>query len=162
MFSGAIFVIIAGILRCVLILLAGPNGAEQAGSWAVRETFVAVVVSNMPILYSLLRGFFKSISDYYSKRFEVKYSDNVRMDERSGSIKPHRRSGRSRDNASAYPIVSSSSEHIIQGDSEDKPHWHQHTNSRGDPDGQPNRIVVATRMTVQSEPTAQALSRSTN
>ncbi|KAI9673615.1 MAG: hypothetical protein M1817_002252 [Caeruleum heppii] len=53
MFSGGIFVIMAGILRCVLILTAGANGAQQAGSWACRETFVAVVIGNIPMIYPL-------------------------------------------------------------------------------------------------------------
>lgn len=54
-FGGGIFVIMAGILRCVLILTDPVNGARQAGSWAVRETFVAVVIGNVPMIYPLLR-----------------------------------------------------------------------------------------------------------
>lgn len=27
------------------------QGAQQAGTWAVRETFVAVVVTNLPVVY---------------------------------------------------------------------------------------------------------------
>lgn len=34
---------------------AGANGAEQAGSWACRETFVAVVIGNIPMIYPLVR-----------------------------------------------------------------------------------------------------------
>ncbi|KAJ5141562.1 hypothetical protein N7526_002557 [Penicillium atrosanguineum] len=56
LFSGGLFVMMAGILRCVLILTAGANGAEQAGSWACRETFVAVLIGNIPMIYPLLRG----------------------------------------------------------------------------------------------------------
>ena len=83
MFGGGIFVTMAGILRCVLILTVchlsthssssltqfptklpqNPiTGAEQAGSWAVRETFVAVVTSNIPMIYPLLRRWFYSLS----------------------------------------------------------------------------------------------------
>jgi hypothetical protein len=85
LFSGGIFVTMAGILRCVLIItvrcLPTPilplplplprthpltilppqdpvNGAQQAGSWACRETFVAVVTSNLPMIFPLLRRFF--------------------------------------------------------------------------------------------------------
>lgn len=36
----------AGILRCVLILRDPVGGAQQAGSWAVRETFVATIIGN--------------------------------------------------------------------------------------------------------------------
>lgn len=69
-FSGAIFVMACGILRAALVLqvsrrtvkmwtstlltisLQDPvGGAQAAGSWAVRETFVAVVVCNMPLVY---------------------------------------------------------------------------------------------------------------
>src|ERR1700761_2070761 len=75
LFSGGLFVMMCGILRCVLILTvrpdpkaqpsqineftnslqAGANGAEQAGSWACRETFVAVVIGNVPMIYPLIR-----------------------------------------------------------------------------------------------------------
>ncbi|EFX02433.1 hypothetical protein CMQ_2482 [Grosmannia clavigera kw1407] len=55
LFSGGAFVTVAGILRCVLILTNPVTGAQQAGSWAVRETFVAVVTSNAPIIFPLLR-----------------------------------------------------------------------------------------------------------
>ena len=146
----------------MLILLAGPNGAEEAGSWAVRETFVAVVVSNVPILYSIVRGFVKSISEYHTKRFEIKSSENVRMNNVSGSLNRNRRSGRSRDLGLAYPNDSGSLEHIVQeGDLESKSDWHEHTKSQAsgrpsfgtrDADNRPARITVATRMTVESEP----------
>lgn len=82
LFSGGLFVMMAGILRCMLILTvwhslienaqnlkqntdtnachfhtyqAGKNGAEQAGSWACRETFVAVLIGNLPMIYPLFR-----------------------------------------------------------------------------------------------------------
>jgi hypothetical protein len=54
LFSGGIFVMIAGILRCILILTDEVNGAQQAGSWAVRETFVAVITSNLPMIFPLV------------------------------------------------------------------------------------------------------------
>ncbi|KAK1749791.1 hypothetical protein QBC47DRAFT_129792 [Echria macrotheca] len=54
LFSGGLFVTMAGILRCVLILTDPINGAQQAGSWAVRETFVAVVTSNLPMVFPLV------------------------------------------------------------------------------------------------------------
>lgn len=45
----------AGILRCVLIVKDPINGARAAGSWACRETFVAVVIGNIPMIYPLTR-----------------------------------------------------------------------------------------------------------
>ncbi|KAM7211357.1 hypothetical protein V8F06_013265 [Rhypophila decipiens] len=54
LFSGGLFVTMAGILRCVLILTDPVNGAQMAGSWAVRETFVAVITSNIPMIVPLI------------------------------------------------------------------------------------------------------------
>ncbi|KAJ5171008.1 uncharacterized protein N7500_003791 [Penicillium coprophilum] len=68
LFSGGLFVMMAGILRCVLILTAGANGAQQAGSWACRETFVAVVIGNIPMIYPLMRRFTKRAGLYISSR----------------------------------------------------------------------------------------------
>ncbi|KAH9230535.1 hypothetical protein K456DRAFT_1898110 [Colletotrichum gloeosporioides 23] len=61
LFSGGIFVTMAGILRCVLIISDPVNGASQAGSWAVRETFVAVVTTNVPMIFPLIRRWFSPI-----------------------------------------------------------------------------------------------------
>lgn len=55
LFSGGIFVTMAGILRCILILTNPITGAQQAGSWACRETFVAVVTTNLPMVFPLIR-----------------------------------------------------------------------------------------------------------
>ncbi|KAL8721224.1 MAG: hypothetical protein Q9225_002036 [Loekoesia sp. 1 TL-2023] len=55
MFSGGILVTVAGILRCVLILTAGANGPAQAGEWSIRESFIAVIVGNLPMLYTLFQ-----------------------------------------------------------------------------------------------------------
>ncbi|KIW68453.1 hypothetical protein PV04_04396 [Phialophora macrospora] len=59
-FSGAIFVMACGILRAALILEDPIGGAQAAGSWAVRETFVAVVVCNLPLVYQGGRRLTKS------------------------------------------------------------------------------------------------------
>ncbi|XXG98835.1 hypothetical protein Hte_005165 [Hypoxylon texense] len=55
LFSGAIFVAVAGILRGVSILTAGPEGAVTGSEWACRETFVAIVVTNLPIIHPFFR-----------------------------------------------------------------------------------------------------------
>ncbi|KAJ8108444.1 hypothetical protein OPT61_g8169 [Boeremia exigua] len=60
-FGGGIFVIMAGILRCVLIIKDPVNGAQAAGSWVCHETFVAVVIGNMPMIYPLTRRGVKKV-----------------------------------------------------------------------------------------------------
>ncbi|RAH70211.1 uncharacterized protein BO66DRAFT_392013 [Aspergillus aculeatinus CBS 121060] len=66
LFSGGLFVMAAGILRCVLIVTAGANGASQAGSWACRETFVAVLIGNLPMIYPVCRRMVKRAGSYWS------------------------------------------------------------------------------------------------
>ncbi|KAE8379390.1 hypothetical protein BDV26DRAFT_170520 [Aspergillus bertholletiae] len=68
LFSGGTFVMAAGILRCVLIVTAGANGAQQAGSWACRETFVAVVIGNAPMIYPLFRRIARRAGWYISTK----------------------------------------------------------------------------------------------
>lgn len=38
------------------------NGAQLAGSWAVRETFVAVVTTNLPMLSSIIQSCLRGVS----------------------------------------------------------------------------------------------------
>jgi hypothetical protein len=56
LFSGGVFVVVCATLRCVLIVTNPIDGAQLAGSWAVRETFVAVVTTNLPLAFTLVKG----------------------------------------------------------------------------------------------------------
>ncbi|KAF7556521.1 hypothetical protein G7Z17_g1313 [Cylindrodendrum hubeiense] len=55
LFSGGIFVMVAGLLRCVLILQNPTKGPQQGASWAVRESFVAVATSSLPMTWGWMR-----------------------------------------------------------------------------------------------------------
>ncbi|KAI1371623.1 hypothetical protein F4677DRAFT_305867 [Hypoxylon crocopeplum] len=55
LFSGGLFVVACAILRCALIVTDPVNGAQLAGSWAVRETFVAVITTNLPMVFPLIK-----------------------------------------------------------------------------------------------------------
>ncbi|KAF0329418.1 integral membrane protein pth11-like protein [Colletotrichum asianum] len=59
MFSGGFLEMAFGILRCVSILTAGETDSAQSGYWSVRESFVSVVLTNMPMVYPL----FKTVID---------------------------------------------------------------------------------------------------
>ncbi|EEH05444.1 conserved hypothetical protein [Histoplasma capsulatum G186AR] len=37
------------------------NGAQSAGSWAVRETFIAVITTNMPMIFPLMKSWFSTV-----------------------------------------------------------------------------------------------------
>ncbi|GJC81028.1 hypothetical protein ColLi_03866 [Colletotrichum liriopes] len=92
LFSGGIFVTMAGILRCVLIITNPVTGAQQAGSWAVRETFVAIVTTNIPMIFPLVRRWlspiFGSITSTLSRGTNNRYGNSKRSDlPAPGSIK---------------------------------------------------------------------------
>ncbi|KAF1929000.1 uncharacterized protein M421DRAFT_61593 [Didymella exigua CBS 183.55] len=74
-FGGGVFVMMAGILRCVLIIKDPIHGAQAAGSWAVRETFVAVVIGNVPMIYPLTR---RGVEKVYSMAGASRYGRSQR------------------------------------------------------------------------------------
>ncbi|SPO06173.1 related to integral membrane protein PTH11 [Cephalotrichum gorgonifer] len=61
LFSGALFIMMASIIRAVVISTAGLTGAIDGSQWACRETFVAIVVTNLPIIHPIIRKGAKKI-----------------------------------------------------------------------------------------------------
>ncbi|KAJ5919303.1 hypothetical protein N7466_010246 [Penicillium verhagenii] len=75
LFSGGLFVMIStpnslgsALTNNRVLFKAGANGAEQAGSWACRETFVAVVIGNIPMIYPLIRRFARRAGLYLTTK----------------------------------------------------------------------------------------------
>ncbi|ORY71531.1 uncharacterized protein BCR38DRAFT_359048 [Pseudomassariella vexata] len=68
LFSGAFFVMAAAILRCVFLMENSKTGASQSGAWACRETFVSVIVSNLPPIWSSSRISWRRFNDTSSRR----------------------------------------------------------------------------------------------
>lgn len=62
MFCGGSLTAIFGILLCTFVLLDRPNGPELAGAWSCRESFVAVFISNLPIMYPIIHRFFRNLA----------------------------------------------------------------------------------------------------
>ncbi|KAI1378023.1 hypothetical protein F4677DRAFT_414238 [Hypoxylon crocopeplum] len=54
LFSGGLLIIVCALLRATFIITDPINGAQQAGSWAVRETFVAVITTNLPMVFPFI------------------------------------------------------------------------------------------------------------
>ncbi|KAJ4984890.1 hypothetical protein SVAN01_09584 [Stagonosporopsis vannaccii] len=101
-FGGGVFVMMAGILRCALIINDPINGAQAAGSWACRETFVAVVIGNIPMIYPLTRRGVEKVysmaggsKDEQRSRSNGYQRDGESLPLKSSLSKPARR-GRSR------------------------------------------------------------------
>ncbi|KAF3003712.1 hypothetical protein E8E13_009128 [Curvularia kusanoi] len=55
LFSGGWIVIIFGILRCATLVSVGPTQPSESGQWSVRESFLAVVISNGPMIFPLFK-----------------------------------------------------------------------------------------------------------
>ncbi|KAI0552172.1 hypothetical protein F4679DRAFT_536230 [Xylaria curta] len=86
LFSGGVFIIVCALIRAVLIVTDPVGGAQTAGSWAVRETFVAVITTNLPMVFPLVSGWVKPIitslarsvrSETYEKSTDGKFRRNV-------------------------------------------------------------------------------------
>ncbi|KAB8074039.1 hypothetical protein BDV29DRAFT_127641 [Aspergillus leporis] len=54
--SAGVFVLICAILKSVFVLVDPLNGAQLAGAWGTRETFVAVITTNLPMIFHLFRS----------------------------------------------------------------------------------------------------------
>ncbi|RYP50150.1 hypothetical protein DL768_004267 [Monosporascus sp. mg162] len=55
LFSGGLLTMVFGILRCITLVTVGATEPSESGQWSVRETFVAVLVSNGPQVVPLFR-----------------------------------------------------------------------------------------------------------
>ncbi|KAH6972115.1 hypothetical protein BKA56DRAFT_593736 [Ilyonectria sp. MPI-CAGE-AT-0026] len=56
--STGIFVLVCATLKSIFVLVDPVNGAALAGAWGTREAFVAVITTNLPLLFPLLRAWF--------------------------------------------------------------------------------------------------------
>jgi hypothetical protein len=54
MFCGGLITAVFGGLRCGYVLGDGKNGPQLAGEWSCRESFVAIFITNFPILFPIL------------------------------------------------------------------------------------------------------------
>ncbi|RAL03335.1 uncharacterized protein BO80DRAFT_350386 [Aspergillus ibericus CBS 121593] len=53
--GAGIFVLVCATLKSVFLLVEPTNGASIADEWGTRETFVAVITTNLPMVFHLLR-----------------------------------------------------------------------------------------------------------
>ncbi|KAG4293654.1 hypothetical protein FPRO06_00239 [Fusarium proliferatum] len=148
LFSGALFIMMAGTIRAVTILTAGPNGAVAGSQWACRETFVAIIVTNLPIIQPLIRkgASMIGLSVLFSRGTKsASQSHQLRSSEMGGS---RFNTSRRRGPGSSHPLATvpqtaawASDEHILP--------------DAGKPAGAGGGIVVAQEISVQSEVTTE-------
>lgn len=75
----------------VFLFQAGANGAEQAGSWACRETFVAVVIGNVPMIYPLFRRLARRAGLYITTKSGTQSYPAYQLSDGDGSGYPKRK-----------------------------------------------------------------------
>ncbi|GAB7322998.1 hypothetical protein MBLNU13_g05525t1 [Cladosporium sp. NU13] len=116
LFSGAGFIILASIIRAVTILTSVTEGAVSGSSWAYRETFVAIVVTNLPIIHPLLRQLGKAIGlgtllsmKIKSRSQSYPLQDGAGIENRKGTIRKTHTHPLSAADGSAW----ASDEHIL-------------------------------------------------
>ncbi|KKA25460.1 hypothetical protein T310_0484 [Rasamsonia emersonii CBS 393.64] len=140
LFSGAAFVIMAGIIRAVVILKSGPDGAVAGSQWACRETFVSIVVSNLPIIQPLIRKGAVKIG------LSALFSSYVRTSQKNPLSSKEHQSGHELRKRNPHPLsipkgtAWGSDEHILE---------------QGENNGQPEpskEITVIQETVIESEP----------
>ncbi|KAI2618403.1 hypothetical protein GGR54DRAFT_648146 [Hypoxylon sp. NC1633] len=114
MFSGGFLEMAFGILRCVSILTLGDIDPAQSGYWSVRESFVSVVLTNLPMIYPMFRKFIeKTRSANRSKATSQGDSRGYRLN----SLPPNRIDATGRRKQSSFSVPSDtgwgSEEHIV-------------------------------------------------
>ncbi|KAI1359952.1 hypothetical protein F5Y08DRAFT_318392 [Xylaria arbuscula] len=113
LFSGGIIVIIFAILRATFIITDPVNGAQVAGSWAVRETFVSVITTNLPMVFPLFKSRLSSMFGSISR-----FTGNSTNKSSNGALRSHK-SWRGRGPRTANPIpdftYTESEEQIVKG-----------------------------------------------
>ncbi|KAI1477703.1 hypothetical protein F4774DRAFT_189112 [Daldinia eschscholtzii] len=115
MFSGGFLEMAFGILRCVSILTLGDIDPAQSGYWSVRESFVSVVLTNMPMVYPMFRRFIeKGLSASRSKVTSEGDSRGYKLSSlpgRAAAVGRNQKPSASEPNDTAWD----SEEHIMSG-----------------------------------------------
>ncbi|KAM5346021.1 hypothetical protein ACJ41O_011882 [Fusarium nematophilum] len=135
----------AGTIRAVTILSSGPEGAASGSSWACRETFVAIIVTILPIIQPLIRkgASMIGLSVLFSRQTKSNgESHQLRSSEIDGS-----RFGTRKTRTQTHPLsvpqptAWGSDEHILPKDSDGRS---THKDGNGG-------IIIAQEINVQSE-----------
>ncbi|KAJ5684725.1 uncharacterized protein N7477_001070 [Penicillium maclennaniae] len=53
--GAGVFILVCATLKSVFLIIEPDNGAQLADEWGTRETFVAVITTNLPMIFHLLR-----------------------------------------------------------------------------------------------------------
>ncbi|KAF5510889.1 hypothetical protein CGCS363_v003667 [Colletotrichum siamense] len=107
--GAGIFVLVCATLKSIFVLVDPVNGAQLAGTWGTRETFVAVVTTNLPMIFPLIRTWLKPLWPSMLRSSKKAYKTPSGFQTIGGGNGQYGNSQRSRDRrtgpSSANPIT---------------------------------------------------------
>jgi hypothetical protein len=128
LFSGGLAVIMCATIRCVLLTIDPKTGAPVSGNWAIREAFVAIITTNFPVVFSLVKGMLgpafssRGTSDPSKLKGSSGHEMGTNLESKGGS-ESARRTGKGREGASKMTttqmLLSESEENILKGNGDD-------------------------------------------
>jgi len=80
--GAGLFVLVCSTIKSIILLLEPDNGPESAGRWGARESFVALVTTNLPVIFPLFKTMLKPW-----KQSERRTSAEAKLKPRSGSVR---------------------------------------------------------------------------
>ncbi|PYI01616.1 hypothetical protein BO78DRAFT_327150 [Aspergillus sclerotiicarbonarius CBS 121057] len=99
--GAGIFVLVCATVKSVFLLVEPANGASIADEWGTRETFVAVITTNLPMVFHLLRTWLaRGFGSAFQSSHKTYQSPSGRLERLRGGASRNR--GR---NASTEPIT---------------------------------------------------------
>ncbi|KAM4067161.1 hypothetical protein HRG_001157 [Hirsutella rhossiliensis] len=86
MFCGGLITIAFGAARCSLILQDDSKSGESAARWSDRETFVAIILTNVPVLFPLIRQYFRHTKNVSYRGYNGTNGDSIRSRSKGGVV----------------------------------------------------------------------------
>ncbi|CAK7212667.1 hypothetical protein SCUCBS95973_001541 [Sporothrix curviconia] len=75
--GAGIFVLVCSLLKTVFAMTDQVNGAQEAGSWGTREVFVSVSITNLPMVFHLMRQLLQPLfGSILGSTANTKYNNN--------------------------------------------------------------------------------------
>ncbi|KAL2128639.1 hypothetical protein VTI74DRAFT_8912 [Chaetomium olivicolor] len=71
--GAGIFVLVCATLKTVFVIVDEINGAELAGAWGTREAFVAVITTNLPMVFPLFKTWLRPLLGSSQRTSEKQY-----------------------------------------------------------------------------------------
>ncbi|KAK4129231.1 hypothetical protein N657DRAFT_609369 [Parathielavia appendiculata] len=75
--GAGIFVLVCATLKTVFVIADDVNGAELAGAWGTREAFVAVVTTNLPMVFPLFKAWIRPLLGSSARNTDKQYRTPV-------------------------------------------------------------------------------------